>query len=116
VSAPPRPTTASRNGPGGLGAPPGQIAPMSGGARPPPTALGALGGLGGPSGGFRPPTGMSAMGAIPDRPMTGAGGIAGRAPTGGPGRQVLDKSYYLSELRTKNKELTTQAGAYTRSR
>jgi hypothetical protein len=56
------------------------------------------------------------MGAIPDRPMTGAGGIAGRAPTGGPGRQVLDKSYYLSELRTKNKELTTQAGAYTRSR
>ena len=68
VQAPPRPTTASRQGPGG-GAGMAPVAPMGGALRPPTgmhlgagaplgaPGMGSIGGGGG-GGGFRPTTGM----------------------------------------------------------
>lgn len=114
VQAPPRPTTASRQGPGGMmpGAGGGMapIAPIGGALRP-PTGMNPLGGapLGaaGMMGGFRPVTGMAGGDAM--RPTTTASGGMGGGPTraggGGVGRQVMDKSYFVNELRHKNKEI-----------
>lgn len=47
-------------------------------------------------------------GQIPDRPVTQQGMMGMQSASRGPGRQVLDKTYYLNELRNKNKELFTQ--------
>jgi intraflagellar transport protein 74 len=95
---------------------------LGGGLRPPTglAALGAgapLGALGGPlgGGGFRPTTGMAGMGDAM-RPTTTATGGMGGAPArhAGPGRQVMDKSYFLNELRQKNKEIMLEVEKMTK--
>lgn len=89
------------------------VQPMGGALRPPTGMnLNGIGGgapLGAPMmGGFRPTTGMVPGGPDAMRPGTTATGGMGSGPPRtavGPGRQVMDKSYFLNELRQKNKEI-----------
>lgn len=106
VAAPPRPSSRGGAPPGtSAGAPPGTAS--RGGMIPPASR----GNVRPPSGraGVRPPTGSVGFSAdvqVADRPVTQQGMSGMRTAGMGPGRQVQDKSYWLTELRHKKQELT----------
>ena len=115
---------ADRPGTGSRGAP-----PPSSASRPMGTAMGTRGPMGGGSIGAPPGTAFKRLGTAQGRPGTGAqGGAAGgrtgtnvqvdsrpitnhgisgmkAAAGGGGGRQVLDKNYFVNELRQKRAEV-----------
>eukprot|EP00240_Pyramimonas_obovata_P000770 CAMPEP_0118951980 /NCGR_PEP_ID=MMETSP1169-20130426/54012_1 /TAXON_ID=36882 /ORGANISM="Pyramimonas obovata, Strain CCMP722" /LENGTH=604 /DNA_ID=CAMNT_0006899135 /DNA_START=101 /DNA_END=1915 /DNA_ORIENTATION=+ len=95
----------SRGGPpggGGVGAPPpgtgyrGVMPQSRGGPRP----------GSGMRTGARPGTGVNTDVQVADRPVTQQGMTGMRTAAQGPGRQVQDKSYFLTELRHKKQELS----------
>ncbi len=116
VPQPERPMTGSR-GAGAMGAPPGTSSgrppgtAMRGAAgQPPGTAYKRLGTAAGQQaagpGGTR--TGVNVQ--VENRPITNHGVLGMKFASGGGGRKVLDKNYFLNELRQKRMEIanTTQ--------
>ncbi|CAG9467187.1 unnamed protein product [Pedinophyceae sp. YPF-701] len=92
--------------PGGFAlVPPGSAMPAQGGigARPGSSAMRPG------TGKMRPPSGQSGAVAAPrnvvDRPVTQQGVAGMRLATSSGGRQVLDRNYFLSELRARLKEI-----------
>lgn len=80
-------------------------------------SMGMRTGMGmGMGGGFRPNTGMGAMGDAMRPTTTTTGGLGGGPARagGGPGRQVMDKSYFINELRHKNKEIMLEVEKMTK--
>jgi intraflagellar transport protein 74 len=124
VPMPERPSSGMARGGGGiLGAPAGG----AGAGRPPGTAMRAPapGAAGAPPGtaykrlgtasGGRPGTGSQQAGAagrtgtavqVENRPITNHG-VSGMKTVMGGGRRVLDKNYFVSELRQKRSEIAT---------
>jgi len=96
--------------------PPGTagMRPMSGYGMPPGTGqrMGTAGRGGPPGTGMRPGTANRGMGAalntdvqVNERPVTQQGMSGMKTAGQGPGRQVLDKSYFMADLRKKKQEL-----------
>ncbi|KAL2622629.1 hypothetical protein R1flu_002834 [Riccia fluitans] len=52
--------------------------------------------------------GLDTSVAVENRPVTHHGMMSMRTPSPGPGRKILDRSYYLGKLRTKKQELKAE--------
>ncbi|GAQ77667.1 intraflagellar transport particle protein 74/72 [Klebsormidium nitens] len=107
----------------------GQRASMNGGMQPPPTAYRqsaagyaapgtAKAGMRGLAsrGGGRPGTGSVGLNTdvqVSERPVTQQGLVGMKTGSQGPGRQIADKSYYLTRLRAKKQELQAEIDSLT---